>query len=134
VHPDVLHGDWQKVKQGLLHVLAKTRDNWLPEDIYTYLKLNKLTLHLAYEDSVYTGFLILQPLAGWDGAELFVMLAYHCGGGAFTEQEWYIEQLKTMARQIGARRIKFQTKRKGYQRRALQQGFTLDHTQFQMEI
>lgn len=134
MHPDMLHGDWEKVKQGLLHVLDKTHDLWLPEDIYAYLKLNRMTLHVAYEDAEYKGFLILQPLQGWDGPELFVVVAYHSSGGAFMEQGWYMDQLRVMAKRINARRIKFQSKRRGYQRRAVQQGFALDHYQFSMEV
>lgn len=134
VHPDILHGDWEKIKQGLQHVLDRTNERWLPEDIYAYLKLNRMTLHLAYEECEYKGFLILQPQQGWDGAELFVVVAYHADGGAFMEQDWYMEQLKSMARRINARRIKFQSRRKGYQRRALQQGFALDNYQFSMEV
>lgn len=97
-----IHKHWRSIKTGLQKVLKKSPSNWIPEDVYSALRAGTSTLHLVDE-----GFLVLTPKQDYDGMTLFVWIAY--GEGDVFEK--YMPELEVMARQINARRIRFESTR-----------------------
>ena len=108
VSPVDLHKYWPEVKHGLENVLKKSNGDWIPEDVYTAIKNNTSTLHLVDE-----GFVVLTPKNDYDGVTLFVWVAY--GHGVVWEK--YRPEIELMARQIKAKRIRFESSRKGWGKR-----------------
>lgn len=129
VHPDNLHDHWELVKTGLQRILDRTSDRWKPEDVYHMLKSNVAGLYV--QDSG-KGFAILQPTRGWDGNEMFIFAGYSVDEHDVVAQE--IEQIKDIARSIGAKRIKFQTKRRGWEKSAAEHGYMPSHTEYELTL
>ena len=128
VHPDSLHSVWDFVKEGLDRILARSPDRWKPEDVYWMLKTNNYFLHV-YENKA---FAILQPISGWDGKEVFVFAAYIVPGeGCITD---CLNDVKRIATEIGAKRVKFQSKRDGWLKRAEQLGYKESYREFELEL
>jgi len=108
IHPDELKKYWVWVKQGLLKVIEAGSDGWIPEDVYTSIKLNQATLHIASEGEHFTGFVVLTVTEGYEGKKLFIWAAYHTAGNAVKK---YLPELEQMAKKIGAKKIEFQSMR-----------------------
>lgn len=129
IHPDNIHSCWDFVREGLQRILARSDDTWWPEDVYTQIKCGNYHLHLV-EDS--QGFVILQPIKGWDCLELFVFAAYIPPGGDVMDAAF--SEVKQLAHQMGAKRIKFNSKRGGWQKRAEQLGYTQGYVEYVLDI
>ena len=129
VHPDSLHDHWELVKTGLQRIQDRAQDRWKAEDVYHHLKCNSMGLYV--QDSG-KGFAILQPVKGWDGNELFIFAGYSLDSHDVVAQE--IDSIKDIARNINAKRIRFQTKRKGWEKRAQEYGYTLGHVEYEIEL
>lgn len=129
IHPEDLSKHWKFVREGLQYVVDKTQDRWLPEDVYMHLKSNNMGLYM--QDSG-DGFAILQPIKGWDGMELYIFCGYSRDKHDVVMQD--IESIKDIAKSIGAKRVKFQSNRKGFNKLAQDMGYTLDFVQYEMEI
>ena len=108
VAPVDLHKYWNQVRQGLEQVRRKSQADWIPEDVYSAIQSGTSTLHVADE-----GFFVLTPRNDFNGVTLFVWIAY--GEGNVFEK--YEPQLEQMARQIKARRIRFESSRRGWSKR-----------------
>lgn len=78
------------------------------------------------------GFAVLQPVKGWDGMELYIFCGYSRGEHDVVMQD--TDSIKDIARSIGAKRIKFQSSRKGFEKLAQDMGYTLDFVQYEVEI
>jgi hypothetical protein len=129
VHPDQLHDHWGMVKEGLEYIIAKTKDRWKPEDIYHHIKANSMGLYVLETGE---GFSILQPIKGWDGTELYVF----CGYSRVSHDVVLacMDQIKIIAKGIGAKRVKFQSNRNGFEKRAQEMGYSLDFVQYECEV
>jgi hypothetical protein len=108
IAPVDLHEYWTHVKEGLEEVKKRSHADWIPEDIYAALQAGHSTLHVNGE-----GFVVLTPRKDFDGMTLFVWVAY--GEGDVFEK--YLPELEMMARQINAKRIRFESSRKGWGKR-----------------
>jgi hypothetical protein len=129
IHPDNLHSCWEFVKEGLGRIHDRARDRWLPEDVYAMLKANAASLYLVNERD---GFAILQLNKGWDGPELFVFGAYIVPGKDLMDEAF--AEVKEIGRGLGAKRIKFQSKREGWKKRAAELGYEFGHVEFEIPI
>lgn len=129
VHPDYLHDHWEFVKEGLTRIHDRASDRWKPEDVYSMLKANSAGLYIINDND---GFCILQPVKGWDGQELFVFAAYLKPGHDFMDESF--EEVKQIGRNMNAKRIKFQSKRAGWHKRAIQLGYEFGHIEYEVSL
>ena len=129
IHPDNLHSVWDFVLEGLKRIHSRSQDRWKPEDIYWQIKTGNYSLHLVDDNK---GFVILQIINGWDGKECFVFCAYIVPGEAAIEDAF--EEVKQMARSVNAKRVKFQSMRKGWSKRAEQLGYKPAYLEYEMEL
>jgi hypothetical protein len=113
VHPDNLHDVWDFVREGLLKVSEKATDGWIPEDVYHSLKSGISSLHLEYVDEKPVGFVVLNVVSDFRGKKLFIWVAYSVEGNAVERHE---NELIEMARQVGCKRIAFESTRKGWEK------------------
>jgi hypothetical protein len=110
VHPDRLYDVWEWVREGLLTVKRRTNAVWVPEDVYAALKARNAVLFVQDE-----GFCVLQRTTEADGARLFIW-ALHAPKMMRENLDATMNELKTMARAIGAKAIRMQSPRKGWER------------------
>jgi hypothetical protein len=110
IHPAELHDVWPWVQEGLLKVKKKTQADWIPEDVYSAIRNGTSTLHLGNQDE---GFLVLTPRNDWDCKTLFIWIAY----GEGNVYEKYLPEIEQIAKSINARRIRFESSRKGWGKR-----------------
>ena len=104
INPDNLSEVWAEVKHGLEVIKAKTKERWIPEDIYHDLKLKQSLLYMRQG-----AFLVLKA----DGQELSIWCAYNTIGGDFASGfEW----VKEHAKQHGFKRLTMTSPRKGWQK------------------
>lgn len=129
IHPDNLHDHWDFVKEGLTRIHNRSTDRWKHEDIYWMLKAGNYSLHLVEENK---GFVILQLVRGWDGPEMFVFCAYIVPGNDVMEES--LNAVKDIAKQAGARRVRFQSMRKGWEKRAQELGYKTGYTEYELEV
>jgi hypothetical protein len=112
VAADGLRAVWPWVRIGLEEVQAKTRPEWLPEDVYTAIKGGSAFLFTIGADD---GFVIVQRTQAWDGPRLFVWIMW--GRNALAQQQFAIEvELDKLAASIGVRKLRMQSPRKGWER------------------
>lgn len=129
IHPDNLHDHWPFVKEGLQYIIDKTKDRWKVEDVYHHIKANTMGLYVVESGE---GFAILQPIKGWDGTELYVFCGYSKTAHNIVLE--CMEQIKGIANGIGAKRVKFQSNRAGFEKRAQEMGFSLDFVQYEYDL
>ncbi len=130
VHPDNLHGDWDYLKACIEKVVAKTDERLMKvEDVYWQIKTNNCG---AYVVGDHEGMVILQPCPGWDGKELYIFMAYN--DGTHDVVEMCLPEITEVAKTIGAKRLKFQSVRKGFGRYAEGIGFKQDHVLYSKEL
>ena len=116
IEPNNLRQWWGFVRPGLLKVLQKTPEGWIPEDVYTDCYNGKSMLWIALDDARPVGFMVLQPR----DSSLHVWCAYLQEVGFF-EEGW--QHLLNIAQHGDARRLTFESWRPGWQRQAKKLGF-----------
>lgn len=62
IPPDSLHSVWPYVKRGLERVREAVAERWLPEDIFTHIKIGRAQLFLGYDGDHCRGFFVTQTL------------------------------------------------------------------------
>jgi hypothetical protein len=129
VHPDALYDVWPFIKEGLTRIHDRATDRWLVEDVYHGIKSNGFSLHIVNDRE---GFVLLQPTRGWDGPELFVFAAYIVPGHDVMDEAF--DEVKRIGKSMGAKRIKFQSKRQGWAKRAEQLGYAFGHVEYEITI
>jgi hypothetical protein len=110
VPPERIHEVWSWVRVGLEEVKRRANAVWLPEDIYLALKSKSAFLFIKDE-----GFCVLQRTTEADGPRLFIW-ALHAPKMMRENSEAVMEELKTMARAVGAKALRMQSPRKGWER------------------
>ncbi len=102
VAPHELYSCWGWVRDGLARVVAKTGDDWIPEDVYCELRNGVSFLYLIYADAERIGFVVLQK---WDkyhaGPRLFVRALWAQPRELVKRRDEFYEALMTLARQAG---------------------------------
>lgn len=129
IAPDNLHEHWPLVRTGLQRILDRTHDRWLPEDVYLMLKGGTAALFVQDNGK---GFAVMQNNRGWDGNELFIFAGYSTDGHQIVLKE--IEAIKDIARQYGCKRIKFQTRRRGWEKAAQEIGYEPTMTEYEVSL
>ena len=115
IPPTEIRNVWATVKPGLEHILRKSPENWIPEDIYASLVANRANLWLAIESDRMVGFVV-----GYvQGEDFHVWCAYGFLNGNL--KRWFSE-LEDIARQQ-CTRITFDSWRPGWNRVAKELGF-----------
>lgn len=104
IHPNDLAEKWPEIRFGLMSILLKTGEKWIPEDIYHALKAGEALL-FARDGT----FVVVKA----DGEALFIWCAYNAIQGGFKSG---IEWLKDHARQNGFKRITHTSPRTGWAR------------------
>jgi hypothetical protein len=132
IKPEELHSEWDFIKQGIDGILNKIHDRWLPEDIYWLIKQNSIWAYVVFDGDEKLGLVLLQPSAGWDGKELFLFGGFNIGTKDVIE--FALPEILNVARHIGAKRIKFQSPRKGFEKYAANIGFEYSHSLYEREL
>lgn len=131
VAPEALHDTWPWVRDGLLEVIKRGKERWIPEDVYAALRNATAHLYLVQRNAEEMGFLVLQKLAGLDGTTLFVWAGW-CEPRAFIEaRQEVLAALDDLARAVGAKRIRHHSTRDGWEWAG---NFRLAHKVYEREV
>jgi hypothetical protein len=114
VEPHNVRQTWWFVRQGLEHILRKSPEWWIPEDVYTALVENKANLWLWIENDRTVGFVV-----GYVNGESFHIW---CAYGILTDVGESFRQLEDMVKGQ-CKRITFESWRSGWDRVARKLGF-----------
>jgi hypothetical protein len=132
VSPDDLAEWWRFVRAGLEHTLQKMGgDKWMPEDIYLGIKTGQCTLHVSLMAHRPVGFVVLRPVQDYDGKALHIWVAYSAERGA---TDAHMPELKEFAHAMRAKRLTFESRRKGWNRFALKHGYQVAHTAYELPL
>lgn len=131
IHQSNLHPYWELIKPGLSKVKEHSTDGWIEEDVYVSLKNGSSTLHVGYIDGEYVGFVILSPKQGYNAIKLMVWCVY--AQTDYDPIDTFIEDLKQMGRNIGAKQLTFASPR-DWTRRLKKYGWVPVKQTFAMEI
>lgn len=132
IKAEELHSEWAFIKQGLQVILEKTKDRWLPEDIYWLIKQNSIWAYVVFDEGVRVGVVLLQLNNGWDGKELYIFGGWNAGEKDVIE--FSMSEILKAGKYAGAKRLKMQSNRRGFERYASSIGFSLDHVQYEREL
>lgn len=140
ISPDNLHSVWPYVKRGLLRLLEVSSERWLPEDVFTHLKIARAQLFLAYDGDHCRGFFITQTLKDNFTNETYLLVwvtwaeptvgEHYAGVGAFVTD--VLEYLDNLARAVKAGSIRMYG-RKGWER-YLSGAFTPVKVEFERKV
>lgn len=132
VKPEDLHSEWEFIKLGIDGILNKIHDRWLPEDIYWLIKQNSIWAYVVAEGNERLGLVLLQPSTAWDGKELYLFGGFNIGKKDVIE--FAMPEILKIAKNISAKRIKFQSPRKGFEKYAANIGFEFSHVMYEREL
>lgn len=132
VKPEELHADWDFINLGINAILTKTKDKWLPEDIYWLIKQNSIWAYIVVDGSDELGLILLQATPAWDGKELYIFGGWNKGSKDVIE--FSMPEIIKIAKNVNARRIKFQSPRKGFEKYVERIGFKYAHSLYEMEL
>lgn len=113
VDPRYLRDVWGYVRAGLERIVAKTRDDWLPEDVYAELRAGQSALYEIDIATERVGFVVLQAWPAYhSGPRVFVRALWgEPGRLAPVEGELY-DALRAVARKAGARVMRMNSPRR----------------------
>lgn len=133
IPPDDLIFEWEHVRAGLLEVKKHSAEDWLPEDVYMSIKLGQASLHMAEDkEGGYLGFMVLQLLPTYHGKKLHVWCAY--GNNNQPVLRLFLNEMKTLAKNAGAKEITFTSPRDEWLAVGKRGGFEPGHTTFKVSI
>lgn len=131
VAPNDLYLVWDYVKAGLEHLLKRAPDKWLPEHIFHHIMAGNFYLHMTQKEGENTGFVVLQVTQGWQGLEMHVFAAYSLDAEIM---DYAFEQVKELAKKMNVKFLKFTSNRKGWEKRALELGYTYENTSYEIAL
>ena len=67
-----VRANWGWIDNGLQTIIGKTRDGWMPLDVWTALRANTSFLYAISKDGDDIGFLVLRQDQHHDGPCLFI--------------------------------------------------------------
>lgn len=130
--PQQVRKEWGWIRNGLLTILQRTREQWLPEDVWQSLQAAQSFLWVVHKDGDDVGFLVLRKDADFDGPVLFIWLCWTEPQVLTDCHATLIERLDEIAARIGAKRVRFQSPRAGW--RGFEDYFAAVQTVFQREV
>lgn len=115
--PDDVVRQWGWLRHGILHCINKTREKFLPEDVYCALRGNVAWAFVfRTEEDEDFGFMVLQNQHDPDGVVLFVWALWcEANAGAKHKDAIYAE-LEKLAVAAKVKRIRMQSPRPGWGR------------------
>lgn len=123
IAPDNLHAVWDRVRDGLDRVRDVSPERWLPEDIFTHLRIGRAQLYAGFSDIAYLGFFIIEskrdPFTNEAYLNVWVLYAEPTTGDHFAGVEPFVREtmefIDGLARKAGAQWIAMEG-RMGWQR------------------
>jgi hypothetical protein len=104
---------WDWVRDGLVKIVAKTRDDWRPEDVYTELRTGAAKLHLIYVEQEMVGFVVTQIWPGYhSGPRLFVRALWGEPHALAPVEVELMDAIRDLARKVGARAVRMNSPRR----------------------
>ena len=133
VSPAQLHDIWGVVRSEMEVAASHSLGEWIPEDCYSGIQQGVLSLFLWIVDSRYAGFIVLQKKQLFSGPVLHIFALY-----VIDEYGEYIDanmtQVDAIATKIGAKKITFQSPRRGWERRCKSLGFEAKSINYEREV
>ena len=116
VQPHEVRTVWNYVRNNLYDILRKTNEPWIPEDVYASLVNGKAGLWLANKDNYTVGFIVACTVN--DSFHIW------CASGSLQGEigVWF-KMLEDIAKESNAKRITFDSWRKGWVKVAPTLGF-----------
>ena len=124
--------EWGWVRNGLLTIIERTRESWLPEDVWQSLQGGHSFLWVVHKNGDDIGFLVLRKDADPDGPVLYLWIAWAEPQALADCHAELIERLDEIAARIGARRLRFESPRAGW--RGFDNYFDAVRTVFEREV
>ena len=125
VPPAEVKDYWPKIRPELEKMQGT--DGWIPEDVYMFLVGNHATLYV--NDVEWQGFVILQLLPNYSEKRLHMWIAAGWG-----DMMAYRDEVIEIAKQAGAKRITFESPRKGWEKAGPKYGFEPKRTIYEMVL
>jgi hypothetical protein len=129
IHPDGLHAVWARVKEGLLKILERSPDDWLPEDVYHALKGGQAQLFICTGVQGLEGFFVLRVVRREFSKvqDMHVWCAHSVGDGDVFDRG--LNFVCEAARKAGCQRVTFGSQREGWKKR-----FAVDEITYRIDL
>lgn len=133
VKPEHLRDAWEVVLPGVREASGHSLGAWIPEDCYAGVQRGDLSMFLWIVDDRYAGFIVLQKKHLIHGLALHIF-------ALFVVQEYgdcidaNMHKIDDIARHLGARKVTFQSPRKGWERRCSRLGFEPVSVNYEREV
>lgn len=117
VHPKDLRKHWAWIRVGLLEVLDRSPDSWIPEDVYVSIRAGESALFIGAEGETLTSFMVVikQEIEFTNEPVLHIWIAHSSGEHGITDE--MVGFLKPIAEQAGCKQITFTSSRVGWAKR-----------------
>lgn len=106
--------DWGWIRNGLLEIIGRCKERYLPEDVWQAVMAGSAFVWRVETAHDEIGFLILRKDQDPDGPALFVWCCWCEPGSLAKHGADLMERLKEVGHRIGAKRIRFESSRKGW--------------------
>lgn len=116
IHPQELRNWWHFVRPGLEHILKKSPEYWIPEDVYADCYSGKAHLWVFSEQNQPRGFAVLEAR----GEDLHCWCGWSDGSGYFKDG---FQDVFEIAKANGFKYVTFESWRSGWDRVAPTFGF-----------
>lgn len=114
---------WHWVEHGISETLRKCKDEFTPKDVYWYLRDNRATMFLLFEDRELAGFVVVEvSVHQITGSRTFCVWLLHFHGGKTHGLELQ-ERLERLAKQVNCSAIEFKSPLTGWTRAAKWYGY-----------
>lgn len=109
---------WPWIREGLIVLLKKNPEPWIPEDVYSSVKERKAVIYIAAKNNQPVGFVVVKSM----NKNLHIWCAYSVENDPeLIDYAW--KQLVEIAKQTNHANITFESNRPGWQQKAEAMGF-----------
>ena len=130
IQPKDLKDHWEYVRQGVARIHEKCKDRWSIEDLYMMLKTERAALYMCMDDKV-EGFVVLQLNDDYDEKSVNVFAGY---SDTKDIMSYALPMVKDIAIGLNAKRLTFVSPRAGWDKRALELGYTQVSKNYEMTL
>lgn len=106
--------EWGWIRNGLLTIIERTRESWLPEDVWQSLQGGHSFLWVVHKDGDDVGFLVLRKHDDFSGPVLFIWCCWFEPGAMRDCVADVVARLDEIAARIGAKKVRFESPRNGW--------------------